>query len=232
MPSYRSITVARLSLIIALLALLAFTEGAGQDHLTTLAVTGLFTTSSELYYNIDDPNPFARTQFVSLDNIYGLGFDVRRRIEGTDVELGFNADYITKRESFFDPSSGVTVEDGYDVIPIEATGYFIVPFSSNRVQMYMGGGIGTYIGSRSYRYGSVDARVLSRKPGFGIHVLTGFNYFINPSVALRGELKFRDAQFESTNALPSSGTYQSAQPLTSRIEIDGMTFLVGLAYRF
>ena len=229
----------RTILAYACLSLLVGAPAAlSQERNYTLAVTGSFTTSSKLFYNIDDPNEIARNQYLSLSNVLGVGIDIRRRIEESGLAVGISVEYISKLDDISESVSSTAiaaVKDGFVVVPIEATGYFTIPFSSERAQMYMGGGAGIYLGARHYQYSTDSARVIDQKPGYGIHILTGFCYRISPVIGLRSELKFRDVQFQSTNVfLPSyvSLPAPNYQPFSSRINIDGMTLTVGLAAFF
>lgn len=198
------------------------------------------TTSSQLFLNPDAADIVAQTQSLALTDFFGVGAEVKYRLPETNIAVGISADYIRARAtsaiSAF-PRRSIPTEDGYTVIPVEFTGYFIIPFSGENFGVYMGGGSGLYFGYRTYRLGDTEAPVVSKKPGFGIHVLGGVSFrFWGPLEAVF-EMKFRDLQFETENAFPSSpvrynGTVVnvSTRPFKSRTQTDGIVFQLALAF--
>jgi hypothetical protein len=223
----------------ALLTLAAAASQAGDKGLSIL-LKGNMTTSSQLFLNPDAADIVAQTQSLALTDFFGVGAEVKYRIPETSVAVGISADYIRARVtssiSAF-PRRSIPTEDGYTVIPVEVTGYFIIPFSGEKFGVYMGGGSGMYFGYRTYRLGDTEAPVVSTKPGFGIHVLGGVSFrFWGPLEAVF-EMKFRDLQFESENAFPASpvrynGTVVnvSTKPFKSRTQTDGIVFQLALSF--
>ena len=203
---------------------------------------GSFTTSSKIFHHASDPDEFVRNQYFPVDHIFGAGIDLRRSIESIGIQLGINVDYISKSEQFNFPvttSRTVPASDGFIAIPVELSGYFIIPVGDELVQLYMGGGIGMYIGHRRYAIADVEAPALGKQVQTGIHIVSGVQYSIIPALALRSEIKFRNVQFETTNKfLKSSAQYKGLnislpqQPITSRVNIDGMLVTFGIVYIF
>jgi len=234
--------VQRTSLHIAIVLLIGALPTLAQDNLYDLTLLGSFTTSSKLFHHPDDADEIIRSQFVSLDNIFGVGFDLRRAIEPFSVQLGLSVEYLSKTESFDFPTSGsrtIPVKDGYTTIPIELSGYFFIPIGDEHIRFYMGGGGGTYIGRRHYEYAGTRAATVEQHVGFGIHILSGLLYRLAPRLSLRSELKFRDVQFETVNKFTQQsiffrGTplYLDQEPFASRVNIDGMALTLGLAVHF
>ncbi len=69
--------------------------------------------------------------------------------------------------------------------------------------------------------------------------MSGVDYFLTPLLALRAELKFRDPQVESTNKFPDRVVELEGRmiqfdqrPFRSKINIDGVTINLGIAFRF
>ncbi len=228
--------------IIALaLMVFCFLPVRAQEHLYSVAVSGSITTSSRLFFYPHDADIFTRNQSLTLNNIWGAGIDIRRELKGNHFHVGLSAEYLFTHENLtvqLDNGTKIPVEDGYISLPLEVTGYFTIPFGSDVIEVYMGGGFGGYFGERHYSYAGVKSHITSRKPGFGIHVVSGVEYNITPIVTLRSEIKFREVQFESTNVfVPEQGyngvtlPYEQA-PFTSRISIDGLLFNVALVARF
>ena len=220
---------------ITTLLLFCATASVAQQSLYTVAVSSSYTTSAKLFYN-PNASDYNRSEFFPLDNIFGFGIEVRRAFVEGIVQVGASAEYLSKSERFFKPitsSTYVQGKDGFTAFPIEFSGYVAIPFNSETVHMYIGGGAGVYIGKRVYEYAGVESQTIAQQLGYGIHILTGFEYVIRPSLVLLGELKFRDVQFETTNAFSSRAGFTPpySGPFSSRFSIDGMTLKVGLATR-
>ncbi len=212
-----------------------------QEHPYSVGVAGSITTTSRLFFSPYDVDIVARNQSMTFSNVWGMGIDVRRELQGNHFHIGISAEFLSTNEAFTVLSNtGVPtpVEDGYVSFPVEVTGYFTIPFGSEILDVYMGGGFGGYFGERHYMYSGVKSHITARKPGFGIHVLSGLEYHISSILALRGEIKFREVQFESTNVfVPDQGYIgmplpYNETPFTSRMSIDGLMFNVTFVTRF
>jgi hypothetical protein len=206
--------------------------------MVSLALTGSYTTSSKTFYRPNDADELLRSQFFPLDHIAGIGVDLRRTLPGGSIQIGLAAEVIARRSTTEVPygSLAVPVEDGFTALPVELTGYFFIPIGTAELRVYMGGGGGLYFGQRHYAYGGIPAETTERSPGAGIHVLAGTDWRLSERLSLRGEIKFRDVQFETVNRFRRAtaiygGTVLAlpVEPLDSRINIDGMHLSAGLA---
>ncbi len=213
-----------------------------QDRPYSVSLFGTFTSSSKLFHHPDDPDQIIRSQFLPLDDIFSAGIDIRRSIENLRIRIGLSAEYISTSDLIsvpLSPSGSIPVEDGFTAVPVELSGYFMIPFGDESIQFYMGGGGGLYFGARKYRFGDAEAATVARSTGAGIHVLSGVEYAIKPSLSLRSEIKFRDVQFETTNRFERSSTTYLGRtilldqsPLPSRVNIDGLTVHLGIVFHF
>ena len=211
----------------------------GQERDLALIMTGNLTTSSELYPNPNAADAFLRSQSYLVEDFYGAGFELRYRIPESAIAIGIAADYVhapLSRSLTIASRGGIPVEDGYEAIPVEVTGYFIIPASGPRFGIFMGGGIGAYFGRRTYRLAGVEALTVDRRPGFGIHVLGGVSYRFIERLSVIGQMKFRDLQFETSNQFPTGQiTYNGAvinvgqKAFASRVNTDGVVFQLGIA---
>lgn len=222
--------------IAILLTLCTVREARAQGHLYSVSFSGGWTTSSKLFRQPGDPDEFVRSEYLPLNDLFSAGIDIRRNFETLRIQLGLSVEYIAKTEATVDDAM-IPVRDGFTAVPIELSGYFMIPIGGERSQVYMGAGAGAYFGSRNYAKALADAPTVDRKTGFGIHVLGGFQYVLNQWFALRTEVKFRDVQFETVNAFRSStvqylGTdvLVNSSPFESRMNIDGMILSLGLVY--
>jgi hypothetical protein len=201
------------------------------ENLPSVSLKASLTTSSRLFYDIDTRDELGRTPYVELYDIFGIGIDVRQSIDDTRMQIGLSVEYLTTREGRVARigSSRIPVEDGFWVVPVELTGYFVIPFSSDTYRLYIGGGAGMYIGERIYSVAGERGDVVDSRHGFGIHVVTGFEYSPVTWFAVRSELKFRDLQFDSATRFSGSAVpYVGAGPIRARVNVDGMLLDVGI----
>jgi hypothetical protein len=215
--------------------------GTAQDRPYSVSLTGSYTTSSKIFYRPADPDEFLRGQFFPLDNIAGIGIDLRRTFPPGTIQIGLSAEILQRRTTSEIPVGGVQVpaEDGFIAIPVELTGYFFIPVGTEEFRVFMGGGAGLYLGQRRYALGGIPAETTERGAGGGIHVTSGVEWRCSGALSVRGEIKFRDVQFETTNRFqPSTVVYSGTtvtlpgEPFASRINIDGMRLSAGIAVHF
>ncbi len=217
-------------------------EGAAQEHAFSVAAKANLTTAARLFLNPNASDPFARAQSVSFTDFFGYGVEVMYHIPGTTLSLGLSADYISSFETRTIVATAqrhVPVDDGYRVLPVEITGYFRIPVTDGPFSVFMGGGLGVYFGEREYRVAGVTATTIETRPGFGIHVLGGVRYAFTEWFTLSMEMKFRDAQFQTTNTFATPTVRYGdilvtlpPKPFDSTIHTDGMVLQIGAAYSF
>jgi len=213
-----------------------------QDRQYSIGIFGSLNTSSKLFYNPNDQDEFIRSQFLPLNSTFSGGVDFRRTIEPLRISLGISIEYLSKTDFFIHPFSqslNIPIKDGFSATPVELSVFFPIPVGSDVLQLYMGGGAGAYFGERRHEYAGIRTSVTDHKTGYGIHIISGLEYFVRPAVSLRSELKFRNVQFESVNRfLEPTAVYAGTvvpldlDPLASRVNIDGMTLSLHLAYHF
>ena len=213
-----------------------------QNHGISVALKGSLTTASRVFTDPNSSDAFQRSQFFSLEDFFGYGVEVRYQLPETNVALGLSADYIetTIGQSIpLSTSKSVPVEDGYRVIPLELTGYFLIPVSSQTFGVFMGGGVGVYFGKRLYKLGDTEKPTTEAGRGFGIHVLGGLSYRFTEWFSLNAEMKFRDLQFQTTNQfITSTAMYKgmpisvSRTPSNARVHTDGVVFQLATAFHF
>lgn len=204
-----------------------------------IIVHGNVTTSSQIFPFIDDVDPVTRAQSYEVSASYGYGGEVRYQFPSSNVAVGLSIDIVKatlSRPFVVNQLATIPVSDGYSVVPVEVTGYFIIPFSGKVFGVYMGAGGGMYFGQRTLSIGGVDAPAYANPPGGGIHVLGGVSYSPLPFLSVLGEMKFRDVQFKATNKFASPTiTYQGrriavTQLNDAHIYTDGVIFQLGIAW--
>ncbi len=224
------------------LCLAAAGSAAAQEQPWMVILKGTVTTSSQLFPNPNSSDPAARAQSYELNAAFGYGAELRYFIPDAHVALGLSAEYLqaTLDHPIVTANTGevIPVSDGYTVVPVEFTGYFLIPFSGPTFGVYMGGGAGIYLGRREYSVGTVASTPGSVSAGAGIHVLAGVSYHPFPRLSFLGEMKFRDLQFNTSNSFPGTHViYQGvAVPVTAAneasVHTDGVIFQLGMGFSF
>ncbi len=224
------------SRVIVLALMLSAAAAHGQDRMLSVVVRGNLTTGSELFPNAGASDPVLRAFSRPFDNIPGAGLEVRYYPPGTRLAFGLSADYLRARTDVraAGTSAGVPAADGFRVVPVEVTGYVLLPLTGSSFGIYMGGGLGGYFGRRLLSIAGVNALPRTERPGFGIHVLGGVEVSLGRGISLTGEMKFRDVQFRSTAVFPvvliirdGVPVYLSSEPQVSTVHADGVVFQLG-----
>lgn len=207
----------------------------------TVHVRGTYTTTARLYPNPTSPSPFIREEYQSLEDITGLGVEVRYPLEGDEFGVGVSVGYL----SFVDRSTkpialggalrSLPVADGFSLIPIELSGIVEIPLESESYRMSMSGGIGMYLAQRILEV--AEARVDQRgtSVGYGIHVAVTFGYRFLPGLWLQFASTFRDPDVTmeysyDRDQIIVNGTVLPlpSSPMHTRVNVDGMTLSLGL----
>jgi opacity protein-like surface antigen len=162
------------------------------------------------------------------------------------ILAGIGSEYLSKQNDDLpirvlrnDVIRTIEVIDGFELIPIEITGYYVFPFSGSSFIMVMGGGIGAYIGRHIRKIGTISVSPIGNKTTFGFHVMAGAEYFIHDFISVKYEMKFRDPDFEIKSKYSPTETILNRDRIqvlntefNSRINIDGINFILGLAVHF
>lgn len=213
-------------------------------HDWSAAVYANYITGSKLFNFPKSIDPELRDLHISIDDIFSYGFDIRHRISESLI-IGIGAEYIKAgvdaKLIIGGPSGSVLadISEGYELIPVEVSAYYLMPFSSERFLIHIGGGAGIYFGGHLRKLGNVETENISRKFSYGIHVLTGIDYLFADFFSIRAEMKFRDPQFQVKSRYEKPEVkingidyLLSQNPIDSKINIDGITFTIGVVYHF
>lgn len=224
-----------------MLTLGCFQTSTAQESNYSIFLSGNLTITSRLFFNIEAVDPVVRNQSLSIDNIFGVGLELRRAFPGTGLQIGISAEYLGKTQVSTTRQLGVPIpiEDGFWAVPVEFNGYFVVPFSGPTFQLYIGGGGGVYFGERRYSIAGERSAILDKKPGVGIHVITGVQFALTDWLAVRSDLKFRDINFETVHRFEKASVEYNGRvvsldqtPTRSRMNVDGMMLDAGIVLRF
>ena len=210
-----------------------------------VSVNAVYNTSASIYLSPNSSDVILRNNSFLIENIFNPAVDFRYKMSESIV-VGFNTEYMTSTSigpnlTVFLGNSTVTidVEDGFRLIPLELSAYYLLPFSTERFKFLMGGGMGFYIGSHIRKFGDVEVSNAERKTAYGIHVSISMDYLIKDFISVRSEMKFRDPQFTVKSKYSKKEVNYNGNVIRlaqdsfdSKINVDGVTFILGLAFHF
>ncbi len=213
------------------------------EHDFGISANLVYTTSAEIFLNPNSSDPVVRNQSYTLEDIFNPSLDLRYRLNDYFI-LGLNIEYINKSAeapnlTAFIGSQLVVfdVEDGFRVIPVELTAHYFFPFSTDNFKFTMGGGIGYYRGEFTRKFSEVDLSVVERKIALGIHVSASMDYMLLNNVSFRFEMKFRDPQYEVKSEYTKTEVIYEGETITlpadafeTKVNLDGLTFVLGIVY--
>ena len=238
------LTIKKILFLAAFFILCSNASGQYNGYNFSLNLNYNYTASSKLYLQPKSSDDFLRGIHSFLDKISGYGIELRARITD-NFAVGLGADYIRRKGKVSTISvisegvENITVDDGYQVIPLELTGYYIFPFSLKNLKIFMGGGIGFYFGSHVREIGDIEAKTYSRETAYGIHVLVGADLMLTDYISIRGGVKFRDVEFSMSNTYNKlDGNYNGVPVMIinprfdSKVAIDGILLNIGLTFHF
>ncbi len=198
-----------------------------------------FTTSSKLFLNPNASNVLEQNQYNSLGSFTNYSFDIRYRFS-ENIIFGLDVEYLkhSKKGRYLN-SPRFIVDDGFIIYPIELSIYYFIPFSTEDFKFFMGGGFGLYPGERTRKFGDIKYVDVDSEIGYGIQASTGMEYILFKNISFRGEIRFRDPDLKVTNKYNdkivhyNGSTYNvNTNDSESRINVDGITFRIGVAFQF
>ena len=212
------------------------------NKLFSISINGNYTTSAKIYLNPNSTDIDLKNRSNLVEDIFSPSIDIRFSIT-EEIFLGLCSEYLHKLASqniTVIGSSGtesISINDGFKVIPIELSIHYLLPFSSEKIKFLINGGFAYYYGSHVRKFGDVQISNIKRESAYGIHVGTSADYLINNYFSIRGEMKFRDPEFETTNKYDKRIINYNGKVIRvnqekfdSKINIDGITFILGIAF--
>jgi hypothetical protein len=196
---------------------------------------GAATTSSLLYPHPNSQDPFERAQSYPIGSTLSAGAEVRYAFPGLHAAVGATVEYLhaaLDRSITTAQGMDIPVSDGYVVVPVELTGYFIIPFSGPRFGVYIGGGGGAYFGHRLYSVALTNSSSDFLPPGYGIHVMVGLSFSPINHLSILGEMKFRDLQFKAINRFTRDTIVYNGLGIPVDRESDATIHTDGVMFQF
>ncbi|MGK9476234.1 outer membrane beta-barrel protein [Melioribacter sp. OK-6-Me] len=219
-------------LIIILIALAVPVEA----QISEISFTGNYTTTSKLFLNPELSDTELQSVYHELNDIYSFGVEIRYKIsESVETALAFEMLRKTiTRDDFNLNGIAISIEEGYSVFPVDISIYYRLPFSSDKFNFFIGGGLGIYAGKMIRNVLNVSTKDARFNIDFGIQASLGIDYFINDVIAVRGHILFRDPEIKLKNKYSDTFVnyegriYLLPEEYTTKVNVDGMTFGIGI----
>lgn len=213
----------------------------------SIAVFGMYVSSSELQNNPHSANPIEKNAMIELSGGFGYGAEIgyNPRFFDTDIMFYVSSEYlrIDQRDLVLDFDDGtnhytVGMREEFHMIPVEGGIKWPLPVSTDNFKIYIGGGAGVYFGDRKRTISYLQSTTINKIPGFSLNVLAGVEYFAARNISANLELKFREANFDveskfNSNTININGVeFELTNPFYSRLLIDGVRISAGFKYHF
>ncbi len=231
--------------VILLLLLSSYSEAQfGSKHFS-IGVNGVYTTTARIYLNPNSSDPVLRNYAFEISDIFNPSVNFRYKITN-DIIVGLSTEYMKAKVpgsnlTAFSGNSTVTIDvtDGFVLIPLELSGFYLLPFSTEKFKFLMGGGAGYYYGEHVREFGDASVSTVSRDFAYGIQVSVSMDYMIRNDITVHSEMKFRDPQFKVKSAYDKLEVNYNNRIITlpqktfdSKIDVDGVTFILGMSFLF
>ena len=231
------------NIVICLSVLLSFVvESKAQygDSRFGISASYNISTSSKLFLFPNAKDEILRNQNIDLEGAKSYAIELRYRLTDPLI-IGLSVEYLKNTINRTDFTVGgfrIFTEDGFELIPVELNLYYHLPFSTELFKFYMGGGVGLYTGKQIRKFVDVDVSDNGSETAYGIQVSLGMDYIANKYFSIRGEMKFRDPEFDLKSKYNKRVfNFQGRDLLLSREtfetkgNLDGITFSIGVVFR-
>ena len=225
----------KIFLLLLLFSNLLIGQYNGNDF--SLSTNFSYNTTAKIFLSPDAEHVLDQNKFFEIEGVNSYSFELRYRLNESII-FGLSAEYMKESAKGRNLSSNLfVVKDGFELIPIEFSIFYFLPFSTEDFKFFMGGGIGFYTGKRTREFGDIKFVDVKNDLGYGILVNVGMDYLFFNNLSIRGELRFRDPDFNIVNKYNSETVFYEGrtyslqeQNIKSKLNLDGITFRIGLAY--
>lgn len=198
-----------------------------------------YNTTAKIFLTPDAEHILDQNNYFELEGINSYSFELRYRLNESII-FGLAAEYMKGSGKGNNLNSTLfVVKDGFELIPIELSIFYFLPFSTEDFKFFMGGGLGVYTGKRTREFGTAKFIDVNSDVGYGIQVEVGMDYMILSNISVRGELRFRDPDFRITNKYDTNIVVYEGRTFTinqseipSKLNLDGITFRLGFAFHW
>lgn len=205
----------------------------------------VYTTTAEIYLNPNSFDPIIRNRSFQLIDVMSTSIDLRYRISEPLI-IGLCAEYMEVQQdgrnlTVLEGNNEIRLKtrDGFVLIPVETSVYYLMPFSTVDFKFLMGAGLGIYFGEFSREFGDTRISTIQSEVAFGMHVSIAMEYILIEQLGFKLEMKFRDPEFKNTSKYDSNiVNYEGSQIIIMRdtfdtkVNVNGISFLLGAAFYF
>ncbi len=211
----------------------------------SIGVNAAYTTTAKIYLYPNSSDVVLRNTSFPLTDIFNPAIYFKYKVSD-GIIIGLNTEFMTKTATgknltvfTGNKTETIDVQDGFRLIPIELSIYYLLPFSMERFKFLMGGGIAYYYGQHIRNFGDAGVTSSETQIAYGVQVSVSMDYLLTDNVSVHTGMKFRDPKFTVKNIYTKKDVKYNGSTLTlaqdsfvSKINVDGVTFVVGLAYSF
>ena len=211
----------------------------------SIGINGVYTTTAQIYLNPNSSDPILRNYAFEISDIFDPSIDLRYKI-ADEIILGLSTEYMRATSAgpnltVFSGNSTVTIDvnDGFLLIPIELSGYYLLPFSTEKFKFLMGGGAAYYYGKHIREFGDAKVTTTGRDFAYGIQVSVSMDYLLRDNFTIHSEMKFRYPQFKLKSTYDNQNVNLNGQQIfiaqktfDSKIDVNGVTFVLGVSLLF
>lgn len=205
----------------------------------------VYTTEAEIFLNPGSVDPIVRNRSFEIQDVINPSLELRYRIS-EHLIIGLSAEFISVTQmgrnlTVLEGNNEIRLEteDGFNLLPLEASIFYQMPFSTESFKFLMGGGVGAYIGEFTRIFGDTEISTLERQTAFGIQVSISAEYLPIERFGLRLEMKFRDPEFKSKSKYNKDVVNYKGDQITilrdtfdTKVNVNGVTFLLAAAFYF
>lgn len=182
---------------------------------------------------------------ISLGSFHFPRIEIGYTVTG-DLSASLSLEYASKRSEFYgqtvDSDNGtifIPVKDGYTFVPLELTLNYILPFSSESFQLFIGGGGGLYFFASKREVAGISPGSGASKTGYGIHIISGFDYYFSDTFGMTFSMKFRDPEVEFKGEYGTrEGSFNGKKvtlgstDFNQKLSLEGTVFILALKMKF
>jgi opacity protein-like surface antigen len=208
-----------------------------------IRVSGNFISSASIQLNPYSQNIVEKNSFSHLGSGFGYGISISKKFFRNDLSLILSTEYVKINDknvsaTLVNGSNAVKVNvtESLWMVPVELSLNFNLPKMAQKLNIFIGGGLGVYFGDRKRTIASTSTETIESTPMLNLHIMTGMEYSINEKLSGVFEMKFRDAGFKVQNTFPyafigvNGRSYPVPTEYNSKVFVDGMKLSVGLNY--
>ena len=205
-----------------------------------------YVSSASIQLYAFSPSEFERNIIVDIGGGYGYSGVIKTNLPGDNLSIALSVEYISiiddqnsiYIQSVNGPSIRARLTETLEVIPVELSVLFNIPYLSDDLNIYLGGGSGVYFGNWKRKVLGTESETISKKPGFRFHVLSGIQYSFLNDISAGFEVRFREGSYEVSTEFPKDefiiegNTYNIEKSYSSRIFLDGLRLTFGVSFYF